>query len=53
MKREVIKTLPDNEVKFRWISNRYDVHLNGTYMYNGDLCEFENKYPVNNEETDD
>ena len=53
MKRELIKTLPYNEVKFRWISNHYDVHLNGTCMYNGDLCEFENKYPGYNEETDD
>ncbi len=53
MKRELIKTLPYNEVKFRWISNHYDVHLNGTCMYNGDLCEFENKYPDYNEETDD
>jgi hypothetical protein len=53
MKRELIKTLSYNEVKFRWISDHYDVHLKGTCMYNGELCEFENECPNYNEETDD
>ena len=53
MKKELIKTLPYDEVKFRWVSNHYDVHLNGTCTYNGDLCEFENKYPEYIEETDE
>lgn len=42
-----------NEVKFRFISNHYDVHLNGTCIYNGELCEFKNEYPDYDEETDE
>jgi hypothetical protein len=42
-----------NEVKFRFISDHYDVHLNGTCMYNGELCEFKNEYPEFDEETDE
>lgn len=30
MKRELIKTLPYDKVDFRWISDHYDVHLNGS-----------------------
>ena len=40
-------------VEFRFISNHYDVHLNGTCIYNGELCEFKNQYPDFNEETDE
>lgn len=39
----LIKTLPYDQVDFRWISNHYDVHLSGTCMYNNRLCRFENK----------
>lgn len=53
MKRELIKTIPYNEVKFKWISNHYDVHLNGSCIFNGKLCEFENKLPGYNEDTDE
>lgn len=53
MKRELIKILPYDKVDFKWISNHWDVHLNGTCIYNGDLCEFENDYPSYNEETDE
>lgn len=49
IKRKLIKTLPYNEVNFRWISNHYDVHLNGTCMINGSLHEFENDYPEEDE----
>lgn len=40
-------------VEFRFISNHYDVHLNGTCIYNGELCEFKNQYPDLDEETDE
>jgi len=45
MKRKFIKTLPYDEVDFKWISNHYDVHLKGSCMFNGSLHEFENDYP--------
>jgi hypothetical protein len=51
--KELIKLLPYNEVKFRFIRDHWDVHLNGTCMYNGNLCEFENTSPDYNEELDD
>jgi hypothetical protein len=40
-------------VEFRFISNHYDVHLGGTCIYNGELCEFKNQYPELDEETDE
>lgn len=51
--KKLIKILPYEEVKFKWVSNHWDVHLNGTCIYNGELCEFENKYPEYDEETDE
>ena len=53
MEREPIKTLPYNEVKFKFISNHYDVHLNGSCLYENSICEFKSEYPNYNEETDD
>ena len=41
MEREPIKTLPYNEVKFKFVSNHYDVHLNGSCLYENSICEFE------------
>lgn len=52
-KKELITTLPYSEVKFRWVCNHWDVHLNGTCIYNNELCEFENKASDYNEELDD
>ena len=40
------------DVNFRFISNHYDVHLGGTCIYNGELCEFKNEYPDYDEDTD-
>lgn len=51
--KNLIATIPYKEVKFKWVSTHYDVHLNGTCIYNGELCEFENKYPDYNEEIDE
>ena len=50
MKRVLIKTLPYEKIDFRWINKHYDVHLNGSCMFNGSLHEFENDYPEENEE---
>ena len=40
MKRELIDVLPHNQLEFRWVSDHWDVHLNGTCIYDGSLCEF-------------
>jgi hypothetical protein len=52
-KRVPIATILYDDVKFKFITNHYDVHLNGTCIFNGELCEFENEYPDYNEEKDD
>lgn len=44
MKHEPIKILPYNQVRFRWVSNHYDHHLNGTCILNGSLHEFKCDY---------
>lgn len=53
MKKTLIKELPYDAVDFRWISNHYDVHLNGTCMLDGELCEFEGELPAYNDERDE
>lgn len=42
-----------DEVNFRFISDHWDVHLTGTCIYNGELCEFKNQYPDYDEELDE
>jgi hypothetical protein len=37
---ELTTTIPYEEVDFNFITNHYDVHLHGTCIYIGDLCEF-------------
>jgi len=32
--------IPYSQVKFRWVSAHYDVHLKGTCIYGGELCRF-------------
>ncbi len=53
--KKQIALVPYRDIKFRYVSDHYDVHLNGTCIYNNSLCEFENDYPepIYNEETDD
>ena len=53
MEREPIKILPYGEVNFKWVSSYYDINLNGTCIYNGELCEFEAEYPEYNDENDE
>lgn len=50
--KEPIAIIPYDEVNFKFISNHWDVHLSGTCIYEGELCEFKNDYPNYNEETD-
>jgi hypothetical protein len=35
-----IAAVPYNQMEFRWVSSYYDSNLNGTCIYNGELCEF-------------
>lgn len=46
-----ITTILYNEVKFKFISNHYDVHLEGTCIFNNETCYFTNKYPEYDEDT--
>ena len=47
--RKLIATIPYEEVKFKYVSNHWDVHLKGTCIYNNQVCEFENDYPTDDE----
>ncbi len=49
---KLLVTLPYEKVDFKFISNHYDVHLEGTCIYNNSMCYFTNKYPEYNEETE-
>ena len=48
----VIAIIKYSEVKFRFISNHYDEHLNGSCIYNNELCEFQTISGDYNETTD-
>lgn len=50
---EKITSIPYSEVDFRFISNHYDIHINGTCIYNGKLCVFKCDIPTYNHETDE
>jgi len=51
--KELIAEIPYEHVKFKYVSNHYDMHLNGTCIYDGEICEFVNPYPDYSEELDD
>ena len=53
MELEPIKILPYDKVQFKFITNHYDVHLNGSCLYENSICEFKSEYPNYNEETDE
>ncbi len=38
--KNLIATIPYSEVNFKWISDHWDIHLNGTCIYNNKTCEF-------------
>jgi hypothetical protein len=48
-----ITTLPYNEVKFKFITNHYDYHLDGSCIYENSICKFSCEYPQWNEDIDD
>lgn len=52
MKKYLIKTIPYDDVDFRFISNHWDIHLEGSCIYNNELCQFNTIYPDWNEEKD-
>jgi hypothetical protein len=47
-----LKTIPYSEVNFRFISHHYDLHLEGTCMFNNKLCYFFTHYPDWDKEND-
>ena len=53
MNKKLITILPYEKVQFEWIKNHWDVHLNGTCIYENKLCEFTNELPFWNEEKDE
>jgi len=46
---KLIATIPYDEVDFNFITNHYDIHLHGTCIYKGDLCEFYTHREYNDE----
>lgn len=36
-----IATIPYSEVKFKWISSHWDIHLKGLCVHGGEVCLFE------------
>ena len=53
MEKEPIKTIQYDRVKFKYVSSHYDIHLNGTCIYEGSLCEFKCELPGYDEEKDE
>jgi len=53
MGKDLIKILPYEQVKFKWISDHYNIHLNGTCIYNNELCEFDIDNSTYDDETDE
>jgi hypothetical protein len=44
-KPQTMKKMRYEDVKFRFITNHYDVHLSGTCSYNGRIARFKNLDP--------
>lgn len=53
MKRIPIESIPYEQVKFKFVSSHYDIHLKGTCIFNGELCEFESDYLKDDDDDDD
>ena len=47
-----LKTIPYCEVNFRFISNHYDLHIEGTCLYENEICYFFTHLPDYDEEND-
>ncbi len=50
---KLITTLPYSKTKFKFAANHYDLHLNGTCIYENKLCEFKTIVGDWNEEKDE
>jgi hypothetical protein len=50
---KLLKTILYNDVRFRFISNHYDIHLYGTCIDNNRLCYFKTLDGVYDEEKDE
>jgi len=37
---KLLTTIPYNTTNFKWVSNHYDIHLDGLCIYNGQTCYF-------------
>ena len=46
MEQKPIKILPYDKVQFKFISNHYDIHLNGSCIYENSICEFKVITPI-------
>lgn len=51
-KKHLLNIIPYNNVEFKFVTKHYDIHLKGTCIYDGKLCEFNSIYPDWNEEND-
>lgn len=43
--KKLIAKIPYSKVDYVFITNHYDLHLQGICRYQCKICEFENKYP--------
>ena len=53
MEQKPIKILPYDKVQFKFISNHYGIHLNGSCIYENSICEFKSDYLDYNEDKDE
>lgn len=51
--KNLVATLPYSETYFKWISKHYDLHLEGTCIFNNKLCKFKTNYIGYDEEKND
>ena len=50
---KLLAKIPYSEVKFRWVANHWDLHLQGTCVYENKLCMFQTEEPDYDEEKDE
>jgi hypothetical protein len=50
---KLINTIPYNQTQFKFVSNHYDLHLEGLCTYKGETCYFQTLQGNWNEENDE
>lgn len=50
---KLITTIPYSATNFKWVSNHYDLHLQGLCTYAGETCYFQTLEGDWNEEKDE